>query len=174
MILCISVLSVVISPFSFLILLIWFSFLCFLMSLANGLSTIYLLKEPAFGFVGFCYGLFCFFCIYFCPNFYNFLLLTLRFFISSFSGYFRCQFSSVAQYCPTLCNPMNCSTPGLPVYHQLPEFTQTHIHQVGDAIQPSHPLSSPSPPAPNPSQHQSLFQWVNSSHEVAKVLDFQL
>ena len=74
----------------------------------------------------------------------------------------------------TLCNPMNCSTPGLPVYHQLPEFTQTHVHQVYDAIQPSHPLSSPSPPAPNPSQHQSLFQWVNSTREVAKVLEFQL
>ena len=68
------------------------------------------------------------------------------------------QFSSVAQSCPTLCDPMNCSTPGLPVYHQLPEFTQTHIHRVSDAIQPSHPLLSPSPPAPNPSQHQSLFQ----------------
>ena len=72
------------------------------------------------------------------------------------------QFSSVAQSCPTLCNPMNCSTPGLPVHHQLPEFTQTHVHRVSDAIQPSHPLSSPSPPAPNPSLHQSLFQWVNS------------
>ena len=72
------------------------------------------------------------------------------------------------------CNPMNCGTPGLSVHHQLPEFTQTHIHRVGDAIQPSHPLSSPSPPAPNPSQHQSLFQSVNSSHEVAKVLEFQL
>ena len=68
------------------------------------------------------------------------------------------QFSSVAQSCPTLCNPMNRSTPGLPVHHQLPEFTQIHVHQVSDAIQPSHPLSSPSPPAPNPSQHQSLFQ----------------
>ena len=84
------------------------------------------------------------------------------------------QFSSVAQSCPTLCDSMNYSTPGLPVHHQLLEFTQTHIHQVGDAIQPSHPLSSPFPPAPNPSQHQSLFQWVNSSHEVAKVLEFQL
>ena len=84
------------------------------------------------------------------------------------------QFSSVTQSCPTLCDPMNCSTPGLPVHHQLPEFTQTHVHWVSDAIQPSHPLSSPSPPAPNPSQHQSLFQWVSSSHEVAKVLDFQL
>jgi len=81
---------------------------------------------------------------------------------------------SVTQSCPTLCDPMNRSTPGLPVHHQLPEFTQTHIHQVGDAIQPSYPPSSPSPPAPNPSQHQSLFQWVNSSHEVAKVLEFQL
>ena len=69
---------------------------------------------------------------------------------------------------------MNCSTPGLPVHHQLPEFTQIHVHQVGDAIQPSHLLSSPSPPAPNPSQHQSLFQWVNSSCEAAKVLEFQL
>ena len=84
------------------------------------------------------------------------------------------QFSSVAQSCPTVCDPMNRSTPGLPVHHQLPEFTQTHIRRVSDAIQPSHPLSSPSPPAPNPSQHQSLFQWVNSSHEVAKVLEFQL
>ena len=84
------------------------------------------------------------------------------------------QFSSVAQSCPTLCDPMNRSTPGLPVHHQLPEFTQTHIHRVGDAIQPSHPLLSPSPLAPNPSQHQDLFQWVNSSHEVAKVLEFQL
>ena len=70
------------------------------------------------------------------------------------------------------CNPMNRSTPGLPVYQQLPEFTQTHVHRVGDAIQPSHPLSSPSP-APNPSQHQGLLQWVNSSHEVARVLEFQ-
>ena len=84
------------------------------------------------------------------------------------------QFTSVAQSCLTLCDPMNCSMPGLPVHHQLPEFTQTHVHPVGDAIQPSHPLSSPSPPAPNPSQHQSLFQWVNFSHEVAKVLEFQL
>ena len=69
---------------------------------------------------------------------------------------------------------MNCSTPGLPVHHKLPDFTQTHAHQVGDAIQPSHPLSSPSPPAPNPSQHQGLFQRLNYSHEVAKVLEFQL
>ena len=78
--------------------------------------------------------------------------------------------SSVTQSCPTLCDPMNCSTPGLPIHHQLPEFTQTHVHWVGDAIQPSHPRSSPSPPAPNSSQHQSLFKWVNSSSEVAKVL----
>ena len=84
------------------------------------------------------------------------------------------QFSSVAQSCPTLCDPMNRSMPGLPVHHQLLEFTQTYVHQVGDAIQPSHPLSFPSPPAPNPSQHQSLFQWVNSLHQVAKVLEFQL
>ena len=69
---------------------------------------------------------------------------------------------------------MNCSTPGLPVHHTLPEFTQTHAHRVGDAIQPSHPLSSPSPPAPSPSQHQGLFQRVSYSREVAKVLEFQL
>ena len=84
------------------------------------------------------------------------------------------QIRSVPQSCPTLCDPMNRSTPGFPVQHQLLEFTETHVHQVSDAIQPSHPLSSPSPPAPNPSQHRSLFQWVNSSHEVAKILEFQL
>ena len=79
------------------------------------------------------------------------------------------QFSSVTQSCPTLCDPMDCSTPSFPVHHQLPEFTQTHVHWVGDAIQLSHPLSSPSPPAFNLSQHQGLFQWVSSSHQVAKV-----
>ena len=68
------------------------------------------------------------------------------------------QLSSVTQSCLTLCDTMNCSTPGFPIHYQLPEFTQTHVHRVGDAIQPSHPLSSPSPPAPNPSQHQDLFQ----------------
>ena len=83
-------------------------------------------------------------------------------------------FSSVAQSCPTLCDPMDCSMPGFPVHHQLPELTQTHIHRVSDAIQPSHPLSSPSPPAFNLSQHQGLFQWVSSSHQVAKILEFQL
>ena len=81
------------------------------------------------------------------------------------------QFSSIAQSCPTLCNP--CSMLGFPVHHQLLEPTQTHVHQVGDAIQPSHPLSSPSPPAFNVSQHQGLFQWVSSSHQVAKVLELQ-
>ena len=83
-------------------------------------------------------------------------------------------FSSVAQSCPALCNPMDCSTPGLPVHHQLPESTQTHVHCVGDTIQPSKPLSSPSPPALNLSQHQGLFKWVSSLHQVAKVLEFQL
>ena len=81
--------------------------------------------------------------------------------------------SSVPQSCPTLCDPMDCSTPGFPVYYQLPELAQTHVHWVGDAIQPSHPLLSPSP-AQNLSQHQGLFQWVTSSHQVAKVLEFQL
>ena len=84
------------------------------------------------------------------------------------------QFSSVGQSCPTLCDPMNRSTPGLPVHHQLQEFTQTHVHWVSDANQPSHPLSSPSHPTFNLSQHQGLFQWVSSSHQVAKVLEFQL
>ena len=87
-------------------------------------------------------------------------------------GYY--QFSSFAQSCPTLCDPVNRSTPGLAVHHQLTEFTQTHAHRAGDAIETSHLQLSPSPPAPNPSQHQGLFQWVNSSHEVAKVLEFQL
>ena len=84
------------------------------------------------------------------------------------------QFSSVTQLCPTLCNPMNHNTPSLPVHHQLPEFTQTHVHRVSDAIQPSHPLSSLFPSALNLSQHQGLFKWVSSSNEVAKVLEFQL
>ena len=84
-------------------------------------------------------------------------------------GVFHIQFSSVAQSCPTLCSPMDCSTPGLLVHHQLPKLPQTHIHPVGDAIQPSHPLSSPSP-AFNLSQNQGLFQCVSSSHQVAKVL----
>ena len=81
--------------------------------------------------------------------------------------------SSAAQSCLTLCDPMDCSTPGFPVHHQLPEFTQTHVHWVGDAIQPSHPLSASSPPVFNLSQHQSLFQWVGL-HQEAKVLEFQL
>ena len=84
------------------------------------------------------------------------------------------QFSWVAQLCPTLCDPINHSTLGLPVHHQLPESTQTHVHWVSDAVQPSHPLSSPSPPALNLSHHQGLFKWVSSSHQVAKVLEFQL
>ena len=103
-----------------------------------------------------------------------------------YSG-FEVQFSSVAQSCPTLCDPMNCSTPGLPIHHQLSEYTQTPVHWVGDAIQPSHPLLSPSLPALNLSQHQGLFQWVSSLHQhqglfhwvsflhqVAKVSEFQL
>ena len=84
------------------------------------------------------------------------------------------QFSSVTQSCLSLCDPMNCSTPGLPVHHQLPEFTQTHVRWVSDAIQPSHPLLSPSPPTFNLSQHQGLFQWLSSSHWMAKVLELQL
>ena len=82
--------------------------------------------------------------------------------------------SSVTQLCPTLCDPMDSSTPGLPVHHQVLELTQTPVHRVGDAIQPSHPLSSPFPLAFNLSQHQGLFQWVSSLHQVAKVLEFRL
>ena len=94
----------------------------------------------------------------------------LSFSLSISSGQFR----SVTQSCMILCHPMDCSTPGLPVRHQLPDFTQTHVHWVGDAIQPSHPLLSPFSPAFNLSQNQGLFQWVSSSHQVAKVLEFQL
>ena len=97
----------------------------------------------------------------------------LKMHLRAFVLYLFHHFSSVVRMCPTLCDPMNHSTPGLPVHHQLLEFTQTHVHWVSNAVQPSHPLSSPSPPAPKPSQNQILFQWVNSSHEVAKVLEFQ-
>ena len=84
------------------------------------------------------------------------------------------QFSSIAQSYPTLCDPMNCSTPSFPVHHQLPELAQTHVHQVSDALQPSHPLPFPSPPTSNLSQYQGLFQLVSSSHQVTQVLEFQL
>ena len=84
------------------------------------------------------------------------------------------QFSSVVQWCLTLCDPMDCSMPGFPVFQQLPELAQIDVHWVDNAIQPSHPLSSPTPPAFNFSQHQGLFQWVRFSHQVAKVLEFQL
>ena len=110
----------------------------------------------------------------------NIYLLKFKYFnIAQFWLLFSCTkfkplFSSVPQSCCSLCNPMNHSTPGFPVHHQLSEFTQTHVHWVGDAIQPSHPLSSPSLQAFNLSQHQSLFKSVSSSHQVAKVLEFQL
>ena len=84
------------------------------------------------------------------------------------------QFSSATKSCPTLCDPIDCSIPGFPVHHQLLELTQTHVHQIGDAIQATHPLISPSPPSFNLSQHQGLFKRVNSLHQVAKVLEFQL
>ena len=90
------------------------------------------------------------------------------------SYFSRVQYSSVVQSCLTLCDPMSRSKPGLPVHHQLPESTQTHVHWISDTIQPSCPLSSPSSPALNLSQHQGLFKWVSSSHQVAKVLEFQL
>ena len=98
-------------------------------------------------------------------------------YITDFTFNRSVQFSSVAQSCPTLCDPMNRSTPGLPVHHQLEEFTQTHVHRVSDGIQPSHPLSSPSPPAPDPSQHQSfpmsqLFTWGGQSTGVSALASF--
>ena len=106
----------------------------------------------------------------FCHDFY--------FYIGKFSDLVcfshSVQFSSVTQSCPTICNPMNRSTPGLPVHHQLPESTQTHVPCVSDAIQPSHSLFSPSPPTLNLSHYQGLFKWVSSSHQVAKLLEFQL
>ena len=102
-----------------------------------------------------------------CLNFIS----TNSFLWTEFSPY---QFSSIVQLCLTLCDPTDCSTPGLPVHHQLLELTQIHVHWVGDAIQLSHPLSSPSPPTFNLFQHQGLFKWVNSSHQMAKVLKFQL
>ena len=95
-------------------------------------------------------------------------------FESSLPNHISVQFSSVAQSCLTPFNPIHCSTPGFPVHHQLLEFTQIHVHCVSDAIQTAHPLSSPFPPAFNLSQHQGLFKWVSSSHQVAKVLGFQL
>ena len=110
--------------------------------------------------------------VYFCLNFYIsafFKCLVLYEFSFRFN-----QFSSVTQSCLPLCDPMKHSTPGLPVHHQLPESTQIHVHRVGDAIQPPHPLSSPSSPALTLSQHQGLFKCVSSSHQVAKVLEFQL
>ena len=88
--------------------------------------------------------------------------------------YLTYQFNSVTQSCPTLCDPMDWSTQGLPDHYQFPKLVQTHVHRVSDAIQPSHNLLSPSPPASDPSQHQGLFQWVTSSYQVAKVLEFQL
>ena len=94
--------------------------------------------------------------------------------LSPLMDFDKFQFISVTQLCPTLCDPMNRSMPGFPVHHQLPESTQTHVHWVSDAIQPSHPLLSPSPPAFNLSQHQGLLKWISSPHQVAKVLEFQL
>ena len=107
---------------------------------------------------------------YTCFHFLFRLMLLYGFFVPRFHSV---QFSSVAQSCPTLCDPMDCSVPGLPVHHQLLESAQTHVHRISDAIQPSHPLSSPSSPALDLSQHQDLFKWVSSSYQVAKTLEFQ-
>ena len=100
-------------------------------------------------------------------------LLTYQISLSAGQSYVSRTVSQLAQSCPTLCDPMDGSTPAFPVHHQLPEFAQTYAHRVGDAIQLSRPLSSPSPPAFNLSQRQGLFQWVSSSHQVAKVLELQ-
>ena len=106
------------------------------------------------------------------PHLYHFFILGSSRFLRNHQWQ-KNQFSSVAQLCSILCDPMNHSTPGLPVHHQLLESTQTHVHWVSDAIQLSYPLLSPSPPALNLSQHQGPFKWVSSSHQVAKVLEFQ-
>ena len=105
--------------------------------------------------------------------FESFFFFSSTFAIITFNSFYN-QFSSVAQSCPTLCDPMDYSTSGFPVHRQLPELAQTHTHWVSDAIQPSHPLSPPSALALNLSQHQGLFQWVGSSHQIAKVLELQL
>jgi len=101
------------------------------------------------------------------------ILFTTEFLVNRYRYFYRhekvVQFSSVTQSCLTFCNPMDCSTPGLPVSHQLPEFTQTHVHWVGAAIQPSHPLLSSSLPAFNLCQHQGLYQWVSSLHQMANI-----
>ena len=123
---------------------------------------------------------FCIFTIWFCPMWHNregnqnqpYLMLKKKKKLSNFWNTWYC--CSVAQSYPTLGNPPDCSTPGCPVLHHLPELAQTHVHWVADAIQPSHPLFSPSSPALNLSQHQGLFKWVRSSHQVAKVLELQL
>ena len=95
---------------------------------------------------------------YFCLELHKLSKKNFTFQREVLENLYSVQFSSVTHLCPILCDPMNRSTPGLPVHHQLPEFTQTHVHQIGDAIQPSHPLSSPSPSVPNPSQHHGIFQ----------------
>ena len=105
---------------------------------------------------------------------FSFSISPSRVFRVDFLPFASVQFSLVTQSCLTVCDPMNRSRPGLPVHHQHSEPTQTPVHWVGNAIQPSHPLSSPSPPALSLTQHQGLFQWVNSSHQVAKILEFQL
>ena len=104
----------------------------------------------------------------------SFLKMIILYLNNYLKNFLCLQLSSVTQSCLSLCDPMDCSTPGLPVHHQLPELTQTHVHWVSDAIQPSHPLLSPFSPAFYLSQHQGLFKWVSSSHQVAKVLQFQL
>ena len=105
---------------------------------------------------------------------YNIVLVCIWILKSDYRFFYSVQFSSFTQLCLTFCDPMDCSTPGFPVHYQLPELAKTHVYWVGDAIQSSHPLLSPSPPVFNLSQHQGLFQWVSSSHQVAKVLGLQL
>ena len=114
--------------------------------------------------------------VIFHQNLLLYLLIVMLWILHGVSSWSTCihQFSSVTQLCLTVCNHMNCSMPGFPVHHQLLELARTHVHWVSDAIQPSHPLSSPSPPALNLSEHQGLSQWVISLHQVAKVLEFQL
>ena len=148
----------------------------------SSLSKVYFFFLIVYVFLLFCLQEICFFLfLYFCLSHLGLVCVSVfprlhpgTRSTKQFSFWSSVQFCSVALLCPTLCDPMDFSTPGFPVHHQLLKLAQTHVHRICDAIQPSHPLSSPSTPALNLSQHQGLFKWVSSSHQVAKVLELQL
>ena len=162
-------------------LLCWDSRSCFLPHLME-VFNFYLLKnflKPPTTFFSFSFFVFFLFSFFFFVLFHVDILTLQHIILSKYIYICTCQCvfiipSFLSSVQSIVSDPMNHSIPGLPIHHQFLEFTQTHVHRVSDAIQPCHPLLSPSPPAPNPSPHQSLFQWVNSSQKVAKVLKFQL